>query len=124
MNTVAGVRVKSGRAVVVLLAGPRAAPRAVWRGELALCDPRMPSSRQPYHAGFGSLESKEKRLAPRLAAVRRSTSASVGAFLVAREAAGEQARTAVLVAGSLQPPESIVNDHIRAHALEGQLSGP
>jgi hypothetical protein len=119
--TVAGFRVKSGRAVTVLVGGSRAAPRVLARSEVELCDPGMPTSRQPYHRGFGSLEKNEMRLASRIAAVRRATAASVGALLAEWKAAGLEVQAAVLVAGSLQAPEAIGNEHIRAHALEGQL---
>lgn len=52
--------------------------------------------------------------------VQRATSASVGE-LVKEWRAGHEIRGAGVVVGSLIDPASIKNDHIRAHALEGQL---
>jgi hypothetical protein len=118
---VAGFRVKSGVAVAVLVAGSRVQPELVARGELDLCDPRDPETRQPYHAGFGALETDKGRLATRITAIRQATGRSVRSALAQWRELGVELRAAALVVGSLKPPEAIANDHIRAHALEGRL---
>lgn len=117
----AGFRVKSGFAVAVLVAGSRSAPELLQRGELELCDPADAATRQPYHAGFGELETDKRRLAARITAIRRAAGRSVRAALAEWRERGIDVRTAALVVGSLRAPESIANDHIRAHALEGRL---
>lgn len=118
---VAGFRVKSGRAVAVFLVGSRGSPEVVERAEVALSDPGDPSTQQPYHAAFGTLETDERRVASRIAAVRRAAERSVASTVQAWRARGADLRLAALVVGSLNPPEAIANEHIRAHALEGQL---
>ena len=45
-----GLRAKTGRAIAVVLIGPRAAPAVVSRTEFKLTDPKVPETFQPYHA--------------------------------------------------------------------------
>jgi hypothetical protein len=116
-----GCRVKSGRAVAVLIGGSRTAPLALARAELALSDPDDVSTRQPFHAAAGRLETDARRIASRSAAVRKSARRSVADTLAAWTAYGWTVRRAVLVAGSLGDPATIANQHIRAHASEGRL---
>lgn len=119
--SIAGFRVKSGLAVAIVVAGTRRSPEVVQRGELELCDPADPATRQPYHAGFGTLETDKRRLTARITAIRRAAGRSVRSALSDWRARGIHVRAACLVVGSLTPPEAIANDHIRAHALEGRL---
>ncbi len=107
--------------MAVLLTGPRSSPEVLGRTELSLCDPAVPASAQPYHATFGTLETNEKRLASRIALVRRAAECSVTSALREWFELGVDLVAASLVVGSLRPPEAIANEHIRAHALEGQL---
>ena len=44
-----GLRVKTGRAIAVLLRGPADAPTVLKRGELMLADSNEPDTWQPYH---------------------------------------------------------------------------
>jgi hypothetical protein len=53
--------------------------------------------------------------------VARVTRRSVGALIAEYKAAGHAVRRVALVVGSVIDPARIGNDHIRAHALEGQL---
>jgi hypothetical protein len=117
-----GVRVKSGWATAVVLAGPARAPRVAERLIIALSDPAVPTSRQPYHAVL--------RASPRTAAplertlrhvVDRATRRSLTRLLRDCRAAGHAVRRMTLVVGSDIDPARIGNDHIRAHALEGRL---
>jgi len=115
-----GFRVKSGWATAVLL-GLADAPRVLDRRVVELCDPAIPASRQPYHAGFGTLEEDASEIRWRTSAVRRATGKSVAALLQAYRAMGFAPRSAGLVVGSLIDPATVANPHIRAHALEGRL---
>lgn len=63
-----GFRVKTGRAIAVLLVGPIEAPRVLDRRTVELCAATVPWSRQPYHAAL-ELPEKEVR---RLSSGRRS----------------------------------------------------
>ncbi len=86
-----------------------------------LCDPKIPATRQPYHAAMGKLETSAATLKHRLQIVRRATKQSVMKVLADCRAKNLKVRGAGLVVGSRIDPASIANPHIRAHALEGQL---
>src|SRR5712692_5911416 len=61
-NAALGFRVKSGRAIAVLLVGPIQSPQAIDRRVVELCDPDIPESRQPYHAGMGRLQTNTAKV--------------------------------------------------------------
>lgn len=116
-----GVTVKSGWASVVLLCGPADSPRVADSRRIELSDPAIPESRQPYHAGFGTARAGGLELRRLVAAVKRFGRRSVTAAIRDYQGAGHPLRGAGLVVGSLIDPGRIANDHIRIHALEGQL---
>jgi hypothetical protein len=117
-----GFRVKSGWAMAVLLAGPSTAPSLLRCQSVLLSDPKVPGSKQPYHA---ALELPEKDAAIIVQKLRKvvSTAAerSVADLFKQAGEAGYVVRGAALVVGSLVDPASLHNEHIRAHGLEGQL---
>jgi hypothetical protein len=115
-----GCRVRSGRAAAVLL-GYSDTSRLLDSRELSLADPDDPSTIQPYHAGFGTLEVDPGRIAPRVRAVTHAAQASVKEALAAWRSHRLQLSVAALVAGSLTDPHTIRHPHMRAHGLEGQL---
>jgi hypothetical protein len=114
--TAVGLRVKSGYAVAVVLAGTRAAPQAVTRRVVELSDPAVAETRQPYHDGFFKTEEDRREIARRVGIVKRCAARSVAA-LVDETGSGR----AALVVGSLIDPARVTNPHIRAHAHEGEL---
>lgn len=117
-----GFRVKSGRAIAVVLAGPLESPQVLARLEIKLSDPAVPDSMQPYHAALEMPGPKAVKEIERLVKiVQRATSASVAELVSEWRGAGHEIRGAGLVVGSLIDPAKIANDHIRAHALEGRL---
>src|SRR6267142_3077341 len=116
-----GCRVKSGRAVAVLLAGPVGSPRLLDRREIDLCDPAVAASRQPYHAAMGTLQTDEAKVVRLREIVAQAAQRSVADLMKAYRDAGHEVRSAGLVVGSEIDPAKITNPHIRAHALEGQL---
>jgi len=117
-----GLRIKSGWATTVLLAGPAKAPRVVDRRVTLLADPDDPETRQPFHAGLDTHESRAAQAVKRLVtAVERFAHRSVAGLIAEYRAAGYRIRGAGIVVGSLVDPASIANDHIRAHAEEGRL---
>jgi hypothetical protein len=115
-----GVRVKSGRAIAVLLGGPD--PRVLDSRELQLCDPEVPESRQPFHS---LLDLPERNPAMTEDYLRRvvedATRASFDAAFEAWSAQGHRPAVAGFVVGSVGDPSRIAGTHIRAHALEGRL---
>jgi hypothetical protein len=108
--------------MAVLLTGPSDAPRLISCQTVLLSDPKIPQSRQPYHAAL-ELPEKEGKLATRKLrdVVRVAAKKSIDTLL--KEAAALQygVRGAALVVGSLVDPATLHNEHIRAHGLEGQL---
>jgi len=119
---VLGCRVKSGWATAVLVIGSRRAPRVVDRRAIELSDARVPTSRQPYHAVMEAAPRNAARLERTLRrVVERVTKRSLRGLLSEYRRQGRTVRGVALVVGSVIDPATIGNDHIRAHALEGQL---
>jgi hypothetical protein len=120
-DTTLGFRVKSGLAVAVLLKGPAQSPQVLDRRFIDLCDPDIPGSRQPYHAGMGMLQTDTAKVERLRKVVSRVAQQSVTTLLKDYREAGHRIRAAGLVVGSETDPAKITNPHIRAHALEGRL---
>jgi hypothetical protein len=116
-----GFRVKSGWAAVVLLTGATRSPQLADVCRIELCDPRLPETRQPYHAAFGELETDSTKLNRRERVVRSISRQSLVRLLKGYRQKGFRIARAALVVGSQIDPVSIANLHIRAHALEGRL---
>ena len=117
-----GFRVKSGWAMAALLAGPSSAPRLVRCETVLLSDPKVPHSKQPYHAALELPEKEGKASVQKLRkVVSDAAKRSVEELLKQASAAGYDVCGVALVVGSLVDPASLHNEHIRAHALEGQL---
>ena len=117
-----GFRVKSGWATAVLLAGPSNAPKLVRCQAVLLSDPKIPQSKQPYHAALDRPGKEGKALAEKLCrVVAGAAKQSVQQLLEQAVADGYGVVGAGLVVGSLVDPASLHNEHIRAHGLEGQL---
>jgi hypothetical protein len=121
-RTAIGFRVKSGWATAILLVGPARAPSVADRRVIALSDPTVPSSRQPYHAVMGASRENGAKLERHLRKVVQDVARkSVGQLLKDYKSHGHAVRGVGLVVGSDIDPAKIANDHIRAHALEGRL---
>src|SRR5262249_19665799 len=116
-----GFTVKSGWASAVLLVGPAASPRVLDSRRIDLSDPAIPESRQPYQAGFGTARAAGSELSRLIGAVKRFGRRSVADAIRGYRAVGHPVQGAGVVVGSLIDPARIANDHIRIHALEGQL---
>ena len=116
-----GFRVKSGWAAAVVVGGSVNAPQVLDRRRLELCDPAVPASYQPYHAGMGKLQTDQAKVRKLRKLVGEATNLSFAEFLTQTRAAGHAVASVSLVVGSDIDPEKIANPHIRAHALEGRL---
>jgi len=116
-----GFRVKSGWAAVVLLSDTAHSPRLSDIGRIELCDPRLPETRQPYHAAMGKLEMDVTKVNQRTRLVRAISQESLTKLLKVYRQKGFRISSAALLVGSQIDPAGIANPHIRAHALEGQL---
>jgi len=113
--------VKSGWATAVLVAGPATAPRVVDRRRIALSDPRVPETTQPYHAGFGAERTDARAIRRLTGIVGRCAARSMTSLIRAYRAMGFRPGRIALVVGSTIDPSAIANPHIRAHAHEGRL---
>jgi hypothetical protein len=108
--------------MAVLLAGSSDAPKFISCQTVLLSDPKIPQSKQPYHAALELPETEGKLATRKLRdVVRCAAKKSIDTLL--KEAAALQygVRGAALVVGSLIDPATLHNKHIRAHGLEGQL---
>ncbi len=116
-----GFTVKSGWACAVLLTGPATSPCAVDSCRLDISDPAVPESRQPYHEGFATARGSGPKLTRLLTSVERFGRQSVTDLIRRHRASGYRLQGSGIVVGSLIEPSQIANEHIRIHALEGQL---
>ena len=121
MTAAVGFTVKSGWASAVLLTGPATAPSVADVRRVELSDPAVPDSFQPYHAGFGTARAAGPGLRTLVASAKRFGRQSVTRLIRSYESSGHTLRGAGVVVGSLIDPATIGNDHIRIHALEGEL---
>jgi len=120
-TAVLGFRVKSGWAAVVLMTGTAHSPQLSDVNRIELCDPRLPETRQPYHAAMGKLETDPAKLNEREHVVRSISQQSLARLLKRYHEKGFRIVGAAIVVGSQINPSTIANPHIRAHALEGRL---
>lgn len=116
-----GFTVKSGWACAVVLDGPVASPNVVASRRIELSDPNDGQGRQPYHAAAGTARKPGPQLDKLVASVETFGRQAVDAFIREQEKAGRRFDAVGIVVGSLIDPGRIANDHIRIHALEGQL---
>src|SRR6266436_5648007 len=116
-----GFRVKSGWAAAVLLTGSARSPQLCDVQRIDLSDPRLPETRQPYHAAMGRLETDTRKINRRVDVVRRIAEKSIAKLLAGYRQQNFTIKRAALVVGSRIHPASVANAHIRANALEGQL---
>lgn len=115
-----GFTVKSGWTAAVLIAGARDGFAVVESRRLEISDPEVPDGRQPYHAGFGTAREAGEELRALVRSVKSFGRRSIARWL--RDCAKHgKIRGAGIVVGSLIDPATIANDHIRIHAMEGQL---
>jgi hypothetical protein len=116
-----GFTIKSGWAAAVTVQEEAGALRVLDSRRVELCDPEEPDAKQPYHDGFATMRQAGPVLTKLLASIRRFGGRAVECAL--REAREHEADLvgAGAVVGSLIDPSTIGNEHIRIHAMEGQL---
>ena len=115
-----GFTVKSGWAAAVVAEPVKGGIRIRQARRIDLCNPDLPDSKQPYHDGFATMRKPGATLTKLLASVRQYGRRSMGEFLDAAGGDGQIDGAGVIV-GSLIDPATIGNEHIRIHAMEGQL---
>jgi hypothetical protein len=115
-----GFRVKSGFAIAVGLSGSADEPALVARRIVELSDPKVPRTKQPYHAGVGTAQEDKSEIARLTKIIERAATASVAGLLADGPFVDRRCRAA-LVVGNVIDPATVGNPHIRAHASEGRL---
>jgi hypothetical protein len=116
-----GFHVRSGYAIVLVVTGDVDSPHPVSRSIVELSDPNLPETKQPYHARMGTLETDNAKINQRKMIIEEVAVKSITGLLKSCLDSGYKIRNAALAIGSETDPSTITNDHIRAHALEGQL---
>jgi hypothetical protein len=116
-----GFRVKSGFAVAVVVSGSAAAPVVLAHRIVALSDPAVEETKQPFHDGFGTAQEDRKEIARLTKIIQRCASRSIADLLASEVFTDGRCRGAGLVVGSMIDPARVGNLHIRAHANEGRL---
>jgi hypothetical protein len=116
-----GLFVKCGKAIAVLLEVSNE-PQVIDRRMITLADPSIPDSIQPFHVFETKSGQEAEQLVKKLKKVVAKVSAnSVKAMLSDYRKMGYSPDRAALVVGSTIDPDKLKNEHIRWHALEGQL---
>ena len=117
-----GLRVKTGRAIAVVVRGPADSPHLIKRTELILHDPRVPATFQPYHEVM-DLPWNESlvKVKPFIGAIEKVATKALSDLI--RELQSEGLKViGVGIAGSADRDLSKIGSfHIRAHAAEGLL---
>ena len=134
-----GLRVHSGWAALVAVArsasAPSTAPLVVDRRRIELADPKIPGSRQPYHAAAGrergsparqrwTLEEAERFLTQCKDRGRLLARQALRALIAELGAQGYDVRQCGVILGSGPPTKSIAEtlaSHALIHAAEGQF---
>jgi hypothetical protein len=117
-----GFRAKTARAIVVVLGGTIDAPLVLRKSQIALADPKIPATAQPYHEVMGLpwLES-QKAVGKSAAAIEAIARKALGRLIKDLEVDGMRVCGAGIVGAKDRDLAKIGNYHIRAHAAEGIL---
>ena len=117
-----GLRVKTGKAIAVALVGASTGPEVLLRETLALSDPAVPESAQPYHAGLDLPADAAEQVVERASrAVRAAAERALLGLKAEIQSRGFQLRSVGLVRASDTDPSTIRQPHMHAHAAEGAL---
>jgi len=122
MNATIGLKARTGRAIAVVLSGPRGAPELIKRTELILTDPRLPATFQPYHEVMElTWKESEKKVKPFIRAIEKVATKALAQLIHELRAEGLTVAHVGIVGSADRDLSKIGNFHIRAHAAEGLL---
>jgi hypothetical protein len=116
-----GARAHSGWAAYVVLAGDVCAPRLLSRGRMALCDPSIEGSKQPYHyAEPMTLARAEKYIGECRVSAAALANRSLGKIVAET---GALASCCILISSGKSLPDlrSVLASHVLIHAAEGEF---
>jgi hypothetical protein len=123
MKCAIGFRIKTGNGIAIVVARNGKEFKAIDRRTISLCDPALPTTRQPYHVieEIADPVKAEKEIARLCKIVRQIAKKEIVRLLNAYKKQDYEFGKAALVVGSVIDPQKIGNPHVRAHASEGKL---
>jgi hypothetical protein len=117
-----GLKVKTGRAIAVVLRGPADAPQLIKRTELILHDPRVAATFQPYHAVMDlPWNESEKKVVPFIRAIEKIAAKALAQTIHELRSEGLEVIGVGIAGTGDRDLSKIGSYHIRAHAAEGLL---
>ena len=117
-----GLRAKTARAIAVVLGGTIEAPLVLAKLEIALADPKIPATAQPYHEVMDlSWEESQKAVRKSTAAIEAIARKALGRLIKKLQVDGMRVSGVGIVGAKDRDLARIGNYHIRAHAAEGVL---
>ena len=121
-NAAIGLKAKTGRAIAVVLSGPRDSPQLVSRSEISLTDPHVPATFQPYHEVMElPWVEAQRKVKPFVRAIEKVAAKALTQLIHELRAQGLIVCGAGIVGSLDRDLAKIGNYHIRAHAAEGML---
>lgn len=117
-----GLRAKTARAIAVVLGGPNDAPVVLKKFEMALADPRIAATAQPYHEVMNlSWEESQKAVLKSARAIEAIARKALAHLIKELQSEGMKVSGVGIVGARDRDLARIGNYHIRAHAAEGLL---
>ncbi len=117
-----GLRAKTARAIAVVLGGTTDAPLVMAKLEIALADPKIPATAQPYHEVMDlPWEESQKVVRKSAAAVEAIARRALARLIKELQSQGMKVSGVGVVGARDRDLARIGNYHIRAHAAEGVL---
>jgi hypothetical protein len=117
-----GLRAKTARAIAVVLGGPSDAPLVLKKFEMALADPKIAATAQPYHEVMDLPWEESQRVVQKAArAIEAIARKSLARLIKELQSDGMKVAGVGVVGAKDRDLARIGNFHIRAHAAEGVL---
>ena len=117
-----GLRARTARAIVVVLGGTIDSPVVLTKFQLALADPKIPTTAQPYHEVMDlPWEESQRAVRKSAAAIEAIARKALGRLVKELQSQGMRVCGAGIVGAKDRDIARIGNYHIRAHAAEGIL---
>ncbi len=117
-----GLRAKTARTIAVVLGGPSDSPHVLKKFEIALADPKIPATAQPYHEVMDlPWEESQKAVRKAAGAIEAIARKSLARLIKELQSEGLKVSGVGIVGARDKDLARIGNFHIRAHAAEGVL---
>jgi hypothetical protein len=117
-----GLRAKTARAIAVVLGGPDDSPVVLAKLEMALADPKVPATKQPYHEVMDlPWEESQRAVRKSATAIEAIARKALSRLIKDLQSRGMRVSGVGIVGAKDRDLGRIGNYHIRAHAAEGVL---